>query len=364
MRQDWIDELEKVFDMTPMVIKLKLFVVACCFAHWKLVGRLVDMIKEDDGKSDTCKSLGEVGNIIIGKVASKGMLLTVNGVDPVMNVTPMLMTVKNGSLDIVDLLLGLGVNAAIHHSFLIVAAAENGRRAAHKGHSDVVKFLLTVDGVGATVDGNIAIEMAALSGHAEVVRLLLGVDGVDPTVHNNYAIMSAAAAGHTEVVRLLLADGRVDPSVHDNFAIIMASACGYADVVKLFLDADGVDAAANGNEAIQKTAEHRNLEVVKLLLEDKNVDASANNNFALRKAMENGHYEIVKLLKEAKGVDVDVCKGKVERYATDYEGFISTDDFRRRRLMSGRRWLSEQDLEFELAVVGVGNTGDEGFDDS
>ncbi len=94
--------------------------------------------------------------------------------------------------------------------------------AAHRGHVDLVKFLLrdrrvdpsmrfTRDFVPVT-GGDLPIVAAAQEGHARVVRLLLKDARVDPAEDNNKALWAACRGDHVAIVDTLLGDPRVDPS--------------------------------------------------------------------------------------------------------------------------------------------------------
>jgi hypothetical protein len=58
---------------------------------------------------------------------------------------------------------------------------------------------------------------AADKGHTEILSFLLFYESVDPAVDHNLAIRCAAQNGHREVVKRLLRDKRVNPGASTEF---------------------------------------------------------------------------------------------------------------------------------------------------
>ncbi|KAH6909399.1 hypothetical protein BKA70DRAFT_1275931, partial [Coprinopsis sp. MPI-PUGE-AT-0042] len=84
--------------------------------------------------------------------------------------------------------------------------------AAQRGHTDIVKLLLTVPDINVNStdgDGDTAVKMAAEDGYEEIVQMLLDVPGIDIAVASKtdgHTAMSAALAkGHDGIVQLLQA---------------------------------------------------------------------------------------------------------------------------------------------------------------
>lgn len=93
--------------------------------------------------------------------------------------------------------------------------------AAYRGHQEVVKQLLTTDGVDPftkNFKGETPLSLAAGNGHEDMVRLLLKVEGSDPDTKDflgKTPLCWAAGNGHETVVKLLLVTG-VDPESKDS----------------------------------------------------------------------------------------------------------------------------------------------------
>ena len=71
------------------------------------------------------------------------------------------------------------------------------------GHLQIVKYLLTLEGLDPIARNNRAIRWASSNGNLGVVKYLVTLDGVDPTAFNNIAICWAAENGHLDVVKFL-----------------------------------------------------------------------------------------------------------------------------------------------------------------
>jgi hypothetical protein len=155
------------------------------------------------------------------------------------------MASKHGHLEIVQVLLGAGVD---QHSprinSALTAASSNGHAeivqvlldagvdqhspryinnalaaASSNGHADIVQVLLDAGAdkdsrlfasIGPPTDGPTALRLASVAGHLDVVRVLLGA-GADTEArdrtHSKTALMGASEYGHTEIVRALLSAG-------------------------------------------------------------------------------------------------------------------------------------------------------------
>ncbi|KAJ3331837.1 hypothetical protein HDU76_002085 [Blyttiomyces sp. JEL0837] len=200
--------------------------------------------------------------------------------------------------------------------------------AAANGHAEVVKLLLSVDGldidIDVDMDGETVLCHAAEHGHLDIIKILLDA-GADATALNNNALTSSAENGHlevanadanspirraahrgrTEVVKLLLETEGVDYTDDDYDATLGAAENGHLETLKLLL-ANGGDPTPRNNYALRMAAAKGYTEVVKFLLETEVVDASEHDNEAIKKATANGHADVVKLLLSANGVDPTV----------------------------------------------------------
>ncbi|KAI9768838.1 MAG: hypothetical protein M1840_004652 [Geoglossum simile] len=220
---------------------------------------------------------------------------------------------------IVDSLLKLGTGAD---------SKDSGDRtplswAAEKGHLEIVKLLVGVEGVDRDSkdnhDGQTPLSWAAEQGHLETVKLLVGVEGVDRDSKDNRGrtpLSRAAEQGHLEIVKLLVGVEGVDRDSKDNHygrtPLSWAAEQGHLETVKLLVGVEGVDRDSKDNRGqtpLSQAAEHGHLEIVKLLVGVEGVDRdSKDNNYGqtpLSQAAEHGHLEIVKLLVGVEGVDRD-----------------------------------------------------------
>lgn len=147
---------------------------------------------------------------------------------------------------------------------------------------------------------NDVLAIAAKQGNFQIVEMLLKF--VDPSVRHNAAIISACSKGHTKIVKLLLSDQRSDPSDMNNLAIILASKCGNIDIVKLLLTDirasahNRVNPAARNNIAIISACKSNRMRVISELLAQPQVDPSDQDNDAIISAYRSGNKKIVSLL--------------------------------------------------------------------
>lgn len=123
------------------------------------------------------------------------------------------------------------------------------------------------------------IAKSAKEGDTPVVRALLETN--DPSVYDDLPLRLAADKGHTDVVKLLLSDPRVDPTSRQSKALWIAASNGHVEVVSLLLDDGRADPSAADNRAIRLASQHGHIEVVRLLLDDNRVDPSALDNYAI-----------------------------------------------------------------------------------
>ena len=196
--------------------------------------------------------------------------------------------------------------------------------ASRHGHLEVVKFIVTRDGVDINSYENFetSIGVATRYGHLEVVEFLLEQDGIDvnkPKLGYGSPIHVACQCGHLELVQLLLAHGNgqeaatwlglglgTAPMVTDagrfaatirtrtrtpplvklqangrgDTALIIASRHGQDEVVKLLLARGFRCEAANkcGDTALLLACQNRRLDVVQTLLKHGGVDVNQANN--------------------------------------------------------------------------------------
>ncbi|KAM3470707.1 hypothetical protein MY5147_006263 [Beauveria neobassiana] len=142
----------------------------------------------------------------------------------------------------------------------------------------VVKALLKTGKVDVNFK-NIAHESALLlaseGGHIEIVKILLSCDGVDvKECDGDSAIMLAAKNGHLRVVEALLDTGKVDVSSRSlrfKAALLLASERRHLDVVKILVDRGRADVNLRytsplGMPALLYAIEEGHLELVQVLV--------------------------------------------------------------------------------------------------
>ena len=163
---------------------------------------------------------------------------------------------------------------------------------------------------------------AARAGSVEIVRLLLTLDGVSAdqatTDEGRTPLLMASGAGMEEVVKLLLAEDGVDVNraKTDNGCTALFMACqeGYTEVVKLLLGQSGVEVnkatTDDGQTPLFKACQHSHTPIVRLLLARAEIDVNAGTSDGdwnpLFMACQSGHTEVVKLLLMHGAVAVDV----------------------------------------------------------
>jgi ankyrin repeat protein len=129
---------------------------------------------------------------------------------------------EEGYLEIVELLLTFTSNRAFPDFAL--------SKAARRGHSDIVRFLLSKGADVASLSGE-SLRFAIENNHPDVVRILLE-NGAEL---KEGLITTAVAYGHTEIVRLLLNRG-LDIRQFDNYGLFRAVENGYIEMVRYLLD--------------------------------------------------------------------------------------------------------------------------------
>ena len=161
---------------------------------------------------------------------------------------------------------------------------------------------------------------AAENGYDDIVKLLLTIDGIDPDLkggqYGRIPLSWAADRGHEAVVELLLEAGQVDVNSRgycgQNTPLLYTAQGGHEAVVKLLLMRDNIECDSKdkyGWTPLWWTTYNGHIAVVKLLLNTGKVDSNSKDKYCqtpLWWASYNGHTAVVKLLLETDQVKVDL----------------------------------------------------------
>ena len=213
--------------------------------------------------------------------------------------------------------------------------------AAHNGHTDIVRFLVTVENIDLDyVDksGYSALRWAELRRHTECAEILrragahsiqrapeapaalsqeeaatrLQLLGISPNAYNA-AICSATDESNNNLLRYLIIAGADVNSVADDGFTPITNVClyGNTDGLRLLLAAPGIDINrpnGNGDTAVIWAAVKGNTDCLRLLLNTPGIDINHIDNdgkTAYLWAIENGHEACAELLRAAGGFTSD-----------------------------------------------------------
>ena len=162
-------------------------------------------------------------------------------------------------------------------------------REATDGDVEQVKNLVECNGTNINTqddDGRTPLYLASLKNHTEVVNFLLGVEGIDvnqqTTINGETALIVAAKNGGTDIVKLLLGNGKVDLNkgltTTGMTPLIAASQNGHNKIVEMLTDQP-------------------------LISVNKALDTSGENSLVA--ALKNGHNAVVKILLNHPETDVN-----------------------------------------------------------
>jgi ankyrin repeat protein len=199
--------------------------------------------------------------------------------------------------------------------------------AAHNGKPDVVRLLLTVEGVDLNLenfDGWTPLRSATDFCHPEIVQMLITA-GADPNIHTDgtaTALYQAAESGNVEILQMLL-DAGADPNLEitsKGGPSRGEAEAGNLEMFKLLLVTGADDRLCQ--TALHIAAKMGHLDVVEALLAA-NANVSALNDFGWRAselATEWGHHHVAQVLIAA--------EGKTQTSSGPFKGFVLTDDWR------------------------------------
>jgi ankyrin repeat protein len=150
------------------------------------------------------------------------------------------------------------------------------QNAARLGSMEIIEILVK-NGVDAAANNNSAIINASAKGYYNVVKFLLTIKKVDPSAQNNISFWNAVENGYIELVDLFLQDGRINSgtkSPNGLYAIEIASYKGYAGIVELLLKDDRIDPSINNNLSLKYAVNENRYRILELLLADSRTDPS------------------------------------------------------------------------------------------
>ncbi|KAM0548199.1 hypothetical protein ACHAPJ_009998 [Fusarium lateritium] len=232
--------------------------------------------------------------------------------------TPLFYAVSNGQeeavrwlLDVTDSDLRPTKARDLYGQTLLCCAAEHGQYL-------IVKLLLERDDVDVNHLDNehsTPLSLAARKGHIDVVKLLLSTEGVRPDSGKPPPLSVAARLGRLEIVRLLLQDGRSDIDSRVSYGqtpLVNAAEFGHIEIVKLLLSTPGVEIGSRneqGDTALARAAKSNQYSIVKLLLTVEGIDPNSKNNEGMTPlswATADGYLEVVRLLLSDGRVEADI----------------------------------------------------------
>ena len=189
-------------------------------------------------------------------------------------------------------------------------------KAASKGHSDIIQYLLSFNPSYTIIDDQV-IRAAIYSGSSKSFKALStkepAVLNVEQERRGTPLAIALASRASPEFLLFLLAEG-ADPNIYgdDTLSPLSLAAGLYPtpDIVKILLEHG---AELNGSSALAAASSMGKVDTVKYLLE-KGADPNDGGTrplpfYALHGAVEKGNHEIFKLLLEH-GADPDVRNGK------------------------------------------------------
>ncbi|KAJ3251027.1 hypothetical protein HK103_002923, partial [Boothiomyces macroporosus] len=220
--------------------------------------------------------------------------------------------VHRGKLDILDLVHPFLEKSPTIEEYPYKARLQSAFiKAARKGYTKVVKFLVQNAKVNPSIENNSAFMYAVKRGHDDIVAFLLEQSSVDPanvvnaSFNRNEPIREAASSGYSRIVELLLSQQTVDPNVAPYGKappLALAVINGHVDVVKALLKNRKVDPAVNDSMAFREAAKKENIEILDLLLKDGRSKFNAKKNEAFISAIKVGNPQIIRLLLNEKTI--------------------------------------------------------------
>lgn len=165
-----------------------------------------------------------------------------------------------------------------------------------------------LEDVNVAHNNNEPLMMASRRRSSEIVRFLLSLQGVDPKALRSKSIRLACKEGTIGVLEALLKDGRANPGILNSKSLTFACTRHDEDKVRMLLQ----DKRVNPCEAITDVflhdlcTDHRTVKVVRAILEDGRVDPTFYNSSILFTSLYNDNEALLKLLLDDGRIDISV----------------------------------------------------------
>ncbi|MEM3858771.1 MAG: ankyrin repeat domain-containing protein [Candidatus Micrarchaeaceae archaeon] len=149
-----------------------------------------------------------------------------------------------------------------------------------------------------------ALYYAVENNKVDIVKLLLTLEGIDPAINNQDIFNGACINGQYEIVELFLSDNRIDPLYEDCKALQLACRYGHKNVIMLFLSKN---LAICYDKCLMTAIKFGYYNLISLFVA--NVDKLTLDN-ALKETCKMGKYESTELLLDYGAnptVDNNIC---------------------------------------------------------
>jgi len=127
------------------------------------------------------------------------------------------------------------------------------------GYSDAIKFLASFEMIKHT--GEI-LALAAHNGHLDIVKFLISI-GADVCYSDNLPLLWSAISGYVDIAKFLVGHGA--DMFSNNYMLAYCAEHGHLEMVEYLVN-EGVDAHAYNDAALRWSAEKNKLHVVKYLI--------------------------------------------------------------------------------------------------
>ena len=230
-------------------------------------------VQDNLGQTALHRILEENKKDIVELLIEYGADINISGPDFMGRETPLMKAARNGSINLVKILLKAGARVNdrdISDDTALIYALQEGK-------NDIVKLLIK-NRADLNIDeknfrGKKPLILAAEKGNINAVRMLLDA-GANINARDMYgysALGRAIESNKIDIIQFLIkrgADVELEGSFLNEKPLILAAEKGNINAVKILLDAEAkVDAQSNGKTALRMAIKNGRDEIVKLLLE-------------------------------------------------------------------------------------------------